>query len=283
MKRSKGIYRFVNYFDLYNLLKHKKIRYTKLSVFVDKNEGFGSFLKDLELTELRQTRKKELFEEYKILKATTYVSCWSLEPDIMAMWLLYSQDSSSFRIETTQEKFKLIKDDYNLSGDVIPERFASTYLKNIEMKYRDLIKAKKQIENKNRKFTSKLNSIPNALPKSQRTWKHYSILQEKYKDLIISGDPLSYKDKAYTYEKEIRSVMQLEPVDEDTHDYLYSGYFDLEEFPDNIYLKLPENFIKNICIDPRCPRFKKIVYTEFIKEYDIPIVESDVFGAIPII
>ena len=44
------IYRFLNFFDLYKLIKDKQLRFTSLYQLDDKNEGLGKILRSIELS-----------------------------------------------------------------------------------------------------------------------------------------------------------------------------------------------------------------------------------------
>jgi hypothetical protein len=101
------LFRFISIFELYDLLFLQRLRLTKFSVFEDENEGLGVILK-------QQTdplgRFSENLDHEKIKKNhrkilnNNYATCWSTEPNSIAMWALYSSNRDSIRVETTVGK-----------------------------------------------------------------------------------------------------------------------------------------------------------------------------------
>ncbi len=285
------IYRFVNFCDLYNLCKKNEIRFTKLHKLDDKNEGLGKVLRSFELSPAFPTNLKYLKNvEDPITRHTTYVSCWTTDPDNIAMWMLYSPDESGMRITTTVSKLYAAmgtyKRDYLNTTDPI-EGFHPGQIDVFGMDYQDLRKVKTEIE---RNVTAAHAAMRKAIKGKSgtdacRAW--YKTMREHLNDFVLENDALKYKDKNYFHEQEVRGQIKFETIneaaDEDGPNNPY-GYLldcDFEDFDDVIWFTVDEDFIEEICIDPRCVDYKKVIFEEIIDlKEKWKWVNSDAFGEV---
>ena len=107
--------------------------------------------------------------------------------------------------------------------------------------------------------------------------------RETMKSLMFTNEPWSYKDKAYDHEHEVRAVIEFEASTEEG-DSLTGGYGDRNEltsrFPTNIHVSIPNGFLEDICIDERCPAYKKAVFKSFLSKYGYALSESQVFSSL---
>jgi len=195
------IYRFLNFFDLFNLVKDKQIRFTKLHKLDDKNEGLGKILRSLELSPVFPTNLESLKNtEYPITKHSTYVSCWTTVPDNIAMWTIYSPNKSGIRIKTTVSKLYAAINNYKKDYSKI-EDFQPNQIDVFKMVYEDLKKLKNDIESKVKMTSADMReatgkSTADALrAKSKPMRKHLQ-------DPILDNDSLKYKDENYFHEEE---------------------------------------------------------------------------------
>lgn len=285
------IYRFVNFCDLYNLCKRNEIRFTTLHKLDDKNEGLGKVLRSFELSPAFPTKWEHLENvEYPITRQTTYVSCWTTDPDNIAMWMLYSPDKSGMRITTTASKLHAAMDkykrDYLNKADRI-EGFHPDQIDVFGMDYQDLRKVKSKIgANVTAAHTAMREAIKGKSgPGAGRAW--YKTMREHLKDFVLENDAMKYKDKNYFHEQEVRGQIQFETINEaadedgpdDPYDYLLGC--DFEDFADVIWFKVDEDFIEEICIDPRCLGYNKKVFKEIIgSEGKWAWVKSEAFGEV---
>ena len=99
----------MSFFELYDLIIHKKLKFTKLELMDDKNEGIFNALSaqlpsafNLGFSKTHQ----EIIDYHNQIKQNTYISCWTKVKDSMAMWLLYSSDKMSIRVKTSKEKLE---------------------------------------------------------------------------------------------------------------------------------------------------------------------------------
>jgi len=149
-----ALYRFISFFDLYNLLEHKLFRVSQATVFDDKNESFGFVLRELDGKFLAAFGAPTGFDGSKIVKTSSYISCWTTEPNKIAMWLLYSKDFEGFRIRSTRTKLKSVLADYRKSYTTSPNRITDFFPREgdnvFDVMYEDFREAKTELER--RKF-----------------------------------------------------------------------------------------------------------------------------------
>lgn len=270
------VYRFVSFFELYSLIKEGQLRLTSLHKMDDKNEGVGKILRSLELSPIVHRDR----QEQKITQHMTYITCWTTTPDNIAMWTLYSLNQENIRIKTTVSKLysAIKKINYAIHSSM---NYSPSYQDVFCLEYKNLRQCKEDIEIKLQRLKDKPQPSHYAgkaekirtLSKSRRRY-----LQE---DSILDNDTWKYKDENYTFENEVRGQIEFSATDEDSHDYCHSSLCDFSEFSDFIYAPIFENFIDEICFDPRCPKYKTKIFTEIINpNKNIHVVESHAFGTI---
>ncbi len=277
------IYRFVNFFDLYKLIKERKLRFTGLYQLNDNNEGLGKILRSLELTlafPINSVHQKNT--EYPNIKHTTYVSCWTKNSDNIAMWMLYSPDKTGIRIKTTVSKLYAAIEDYKEEyprNDNKIEDFQPGQIDVFEMDYKDLREAKKQIESNNETAIIAMREATKGKSKADACRAWYKTMRECLKDNILDNDAMKYKDENYFHEQEIRGQIEFEPTTEDALDY--EVYCDFKDFAAFVWIKVGEDFVEEICIDPRCPGYKKEIFKKIIDpKGKLNFVESEAFGVV---
>lgn len=276
------IYRFLNFFDLFNVVKDKKIRFTKLHKLDDKNEGVAKILRSFELLPVFRTGLEHLKNiEYPIIKHTTYVSCWTKVPDNIAMWTLYSPNKSAIRIKTTVSKLYTAINNYkkNYSNKIYKiEDFQPNQVDVFGMVYEDLRKVKNDIESK---VEMGVMDVPEATGKSKAEMLRAGskAMREYLKNLILEDDNL--KDKNYSHEEEVRGQLIFEPTTEDAYEYMHSSECDFSRFPNFIFPIVNDDFIEELCFDPRCEPYKIEVFKKIIDpDEELNIVNSDAFGIV---
>jgi len=276
------IYRFLNFFDLFNLVKDKKIRFTKLHKLDDKNEGVGNILRSFELSPVFRTSFEHLKNiEYPIIKHSTYVSCWTKVPDNIAMWTLYSPNKCAIRIKTTVSKLYAAINNYKKEyWDNICkiDDFQPSLVDVVKMNYKDLKKVKNDIE---LKVQMGVPDVQEATGKSKAEMLRAGSkpMVEYLKNLILEDDNL--KDENYSHEKEVRGQIIFEPTNEDVHDYMHSSECDFSEFADFIFPIVSDDFIEELCFDPRCEPYKIEVFKKIIDpDEELNIINSNAFGVV---
>jgi len=273
------IYRFLNFFDLYKLIKDKQLRFTSLHQLNDKNEGLGKILRSIELSLAFPT---DSVTEYQIIKHTTYVSCWTTVPDNIAMWMLYSPDKSGIRIKTTVAKLYAAIETYQIkypSNINKIENFQPSQIDVFRMDYKDLRKAKTEIEENNNTAITAMREAIKGKSKADACRAWYKTMREHLKDNVLDNDAMKYKDENYSHEQEIRGQIEFEPTTEEEYDYMVNC--DFKDFANFIWLTVGEDFLEEICIDPRCPDYKEKIFKEIIDpKGKMKFVKSEAFGVV---
>ena len=279
------IYRFLNFFELFKLVKDKQIRFTKLHKLDDKNEGFGKILRSLELSPAFPTNLENLKNaEYPITKHSTYVSCWATVPDNIAMWTLYSPDKSGIRIKTTVSKLYAAIDNYKkeYSDNICKiEDFQPSQVDVFKMDYIDLKKTKNAIESNVKMAFADMREAIKGKPNADACRAWYKTMRKHLKDYILENDSLKYKDENYSHEKEVRAQIIFEPTNETAYDCMYSSVCEFFQFADFIFPIVNADFIEELCFDPRCEPYKIEVFKEIIDPYEeLNIIDSNAFGVV---
>lgn len=297
------IYRIMSFFELYELIVNKKLKMSALKLMDDKNEGFGiSFLKRIPnrfngLVYDKDNQEK-LKETLTISQRTTFITSWSTEKDSMAMWLLYSKNKDSIRIKTNKEKLKKVIDShlkeivYNNHWKSEPKTIISPIPDCVvdEVNYISYDELNKKIE--------EINQLKEELLGSEQEDDYkIAIIELEIKKLFSYSKAILQKDKAFSHEKEVRATIKLsirndmtnEEVEEELkQDKLSStlGTFIMKEptekeLPNVYFIDIKENdFIEEICFDPRIPSYQKNIFMEILGlENDCRMVESNVFGS----
>jgi len=285
--RADKLYRYINFFDLYNLLEHKLLRVPQATSLDDKNEAFGFVLRELDGKYVAALGAPTGFDGERIIKTLSYISCWTAEPDKIAMWLLYSKDSEGFRIRTTRAKLNSVLMAYRNSYATLPDRIQNVSPKEdvniFDVAYEDFRKIKKELEMRNEDIERTMDSLPDTESKADRIRAFSKTARETMRTLRFTDNPWSYKDKAYEHEHEVRAVIEFEASDEEG-DSLVSGRVDwtyfADRFPSCIHMAICDDFVEDICIDERCTQFKKDVYRSFLSKYGYSLGESQVFSSL---
>ncbi len=302
---ERDLYRFVSFFELYELLTKSQLKMSRLSLMSDKNEGLGDVLKFQEsIAYSWDIRKQEKFIEFhEGVKGRTYISSWTSEPDLMAMWLLYSQDSSAVRIKTKQKKLKKSLHDFwenNHWTKHIDSKEGTIQLDNIAtVDNVDYISFEEISNSIKEKYNQYYKMIEDNVKKSGSFLPSAEIQEHMKKTVIEYNFGTLLKDKAYSHEKEVRAFFSVclrnnitreeyqELVLQDNMSAIFgtatSDYPTPDKLPNIIKIPIASDFIESICFDPRMPTYKKDVYLDLFSPYlqAIEIEESFVFGYKP--
>lgn len=279
------LYRFVSFFDLYNLLEDKKLRVSRATEFDDKNEGFGFVLRELDMKFLAAFGSPAYFDGPDIVKTLSYISSWTAAPNKIAMWLLYSKNKDCFRIRTTRTKLKSVLSNYRNTYSTNPDvrEFSPNNDDIFNVRYVNFRKAKIQLQKRNKKIEKEIAQTPATLSKAAKIRAYAKIAKETMAALKFKGNPWSFKDEAYDHENEVRAVLEFEGSNEESYS-LISNKTDWKEFtprfPICINMAISDDFLEEICIDERCPSFKKTVFRTFISKYGFSLSESQSFSSL---
>ncbi|MCW8929983.1 MAG: hypothetical protein OQL19_07090 [Gammaproteobacteria bacterium] len=267
----------------------------------DPNEGLGHVLGFLESFSYSfDIGTQEIAEHHESVKGRNYITSWTMEPDLMAMWLLYSKSNDSIRVRTSLEKLELATKDYfekNFSTNHIDSPEGTLQLDSYPyvkpVKYVSFESLSDEIKDKYKKYLeicvefAGTDSIGEQLRKLEET---------RLIDVFESG---YLKDESYSHEKEIRANISIctrnsvtkeeleEQKKQGTMSYVMGtathGYPPSSELPEIINIPIPSNFVEAVCFDPRAPEYvKKEQETILLHVFpNITIEESKAFGYKP--
>ena len=300
------IYRFMTLTELHHLLNNDTLKFARLSTMNDPNEGLGFVLGFLESFSysfgIRTQQKIEDYHEF--IKGRNYISSWTMEPNLMAMWLLYSRNNDSIRVRTSLAKLESATNDYfdnhywvnhidSPKGTLQLDSFP--YVKPV--KYVSFESLSDEIKEKYKKYRqicveySKSDSIIEELRKLEET-RSIGDFESGY-----------LKDESYSHEKEIRANISIctrngvtkdelgeqrsKETKKQTMDFVMGtathGYPPCSELPDIIHIPIPSDFIEAVCFDPRAPEYVREEQEAILRHVrpKIVIEESKVFGYKP--
>jgi len=303
LDKNQKLYRFISFYDAYDILIKKRLRLSKLSTFSDKNEGVGSILRgqDYSLFRLFYLKNEDIKKTYNNAQQNNYVSCWTQESDMIAMWAIYSEDKTSIRISTTVEKlhqiFQTIFEKMHwrrLSQQEIIREQTSNHYAIEEVDYVDFIELRDSIRNKCQEYDKKLSSLSKEHDDFYNSDRYFEESNKFLDSQIIKKDGMFLKDRAYFHECEVRAVLYTgittqEKMDkwlnQDSSSFSISDHTPIEytgedELPNYIYADLPCDFIEDICFDPRMPQYKRKIFEEMFSHLVSSISESKAFGKI---
>ena len=124
---SQTLYRTIDFFSACQVVGDRKLMVARSDTFQDRNEGVERLLAQLEAVSAgggcggmgwhdQETARRE----HEYVKSSCYVSCWSKNPDSVAMWSLYSPDFQSVRIATSAAKLCQVAE--NLLKNLLEKR-----------------------------------------------------------------------------------------------------------------------------------------------------------------
>ncbi|NQT27600.1 hypothetical protein HQ585_19755 [candidate division KSB1 bacterium] len=273
------VYRFLSFFDLYNILEFKRLRFRRVSTLDDKNEGLGLILRSLQyLPFSNDTDEREIKDICEDARKLAYVSCWCQEPENIAMWSLYSPDKSSFRVATTKEQLLNIINTCWKNYENSENKKPSYGLNNkdvLEMKYMDLQELVNDLKEKNNKYITWLRKYKQNDPRVvYGPPKHEFLDSPKFR----KSNPWCLKDKNYTHESEVRALIEFRYIGTD---FPSNSLYVIENlFSADFYVSVPDNFIHEICFDNRYCSWKREVYKDILSKYNVEITESSAFNNI---
>lgn len=295
---SQHIYRFISLYELFNLAKNKKLKLSLLAAQDDKNEGIGEILRFASpALSCLFTRSEKVSEQYVKLINNTYVTCWTTDHDSIAMWLLYSPHQESIRIKTTIGKLRSALNDFEATNNWSKHLNYTDGSKLLtwkselrQVKYVNLNDLLSEIE----KFYSEYRNMCDNHSARDLDWhtsqdgftkaflKNNKAFSEKF-DFLNEF----IKDSGFSHEKELRGLVRAGVRNSiSIDDWRASDDISLMPFssaapgvlPSFAYAETVDNFIEEICFDPRMPAYKRNVVRDALSPLSIKESESCCFG-----
>ena len=301
------VYRIVDFYSAAELITNQSFMIPSSKNFEDSNDGIGQLMAALYNTwpqsgcGVSWKSQEDLEKALDKGKKSSFVSCWSRNPESVAMWSLYSKDTCSIRIETTIEKLadlcRNAADEYNF-GHFENLRDGDTICYCVDgeihdINYRDLITVTQQIKRrvKARKRLEVRFMRNGEDPK--KLGDPMSASSKNMKDRFVDGLSLSelrhVKDVSFKHEEEIRVHIPIIKHELDQHflDTIRpsdgavkrNNEFSCinKEIPDRIFVKTPNEFVVSVAIDPRAPEYKRLFIEKYFRDLGISIKQSSCF------
>lgn len=282
----------MTFFELYNLVMNKQLKFSRLSTFEDKNEGIFQQFSSQEsiFTRYRLNSMERIKEHHKKILINTYASCWTIEPDFISLWAIYSKNKDCFRVSTTTSKLELVvkkffNDNFAMKfmDEVGSRRFVTQYYKTGEVTYHDPFVI-------NSKLQEKFKKIKQAITKNIDdigSEKFFADYQKAEDNQIIPDSGLFMKNRTYTHEQEYRATIRCGVRSDLPKEKIMEArgfqpigidFGEDHEMPNYIFIETDNTFIDEICIDPRMPEYQQTVIKDIFKKNNIPFISSDAFG-----
>lgn len=311
------VYRTLDFFSAAAIVSQRRLMFSRADTFEDKNEGVERLLRQLEVASpdsgcgMGWTDQKSARNEHERLKRSHFISCWSSNPESVAMWSLYSPDYCSVRISTSIRKLSDVVEELlrkycisrinetdlgkrivvAISGRLAPVTYVS--LAQIAAKVTRRAKARVALSDRYRK---KGQPMPTISYSDSNYWQ-----REQQRRFVELQNSCSLKDVSFQHEQEIRltvrlgeehcrpSVLKDQELLDPLHPHraalksmLGSWGFVLEvEIPEREFVTCPEDLIESVALDPRCPPHKAAFIRNWFEGYGVPVVQSTCFGYLP--
>ena len=310
------IYRIIDFFELHAILRKQCLRVAKASCFEDENEAIEEILHGLQVVagpcrggigRSWEGNYHDAIRAHTETKHSAFISSWTLKPESVAMWCLYSKEYTGVRIKTTIRKLLNIVKDFQESRSLKKLcRIGSPYtcaVGNCYIEPVHYVDSKKMFNRVVRRKRAYDKLEPILLKKGIQPYQPGQGRSERYTNFLnLPRQPYLIKDHAYFHESEVRAVIRVGRVDHDVKspdnilspENIIQGVGDLEaaqfdlpnrakedDFDHNVFLDISSDFIEEICVDARCPDFKRVEMLSVIETFGIPVVESDAFGYLP--
>lgn len=312
---DQSVYRIIDFFSACQIISDKKFMMARSDTFQDKNEGVERLLSQLEAVTagggcggMGWHDKATALREHNRVKCSSYVSCWSQNPESVAMWSLYSPDLQSVRVSTKVSKLRQIAE--NLIGSYDVRRFRTEDLGGLviasllgriaPVQYRSLKTVTKVVTRRakaHQRIAARYKRKGIDLP----LFNLESLVREQRRRLPELRESGYLKDDSFKHEEEIRVLVRLgqelctehtlgladlfEQSDEHRK-YLKDrmsvwSYLEATDVPERAFVDCADDFVETVAIDPRCPPHKAAFMRKWFETNGIRVEESNCFGYLP--
>lgn len=316
LESTTPIYRILDFFEFARMVEDHTLYVPQATRFNDENEGIDGIFRGLinkaglfrDGVGLPWKSHEEAILHHQILKTSNYVSSWTLQAESVAMWSLYSTDRCSISVQTTVGKLRHALDDYwsregkqkilNAQTDEVIQGISKVTLRQVH--YHSLAKLRSRIN----RFGKALDRLDARLARKDeflmdrwRTAFHNNTQGRSFRLLSeLTQEPFFTKDESYAHEKEVRATLELGRAQmtesalksakellrqsPSTHHYLAVFFSQpaADLCPKEIYLKVPNDFVESVRIDPRSSAHKRDFIERFASRNGIRTLEATAFG-----
>jgi hypothetical protein len=320
LRHDTPIHRTVDFFSVANILTSNSLYIPLAERLKDSNEGIDAAL-DLYAVSSGPCagitlffRDIDEFKEYhERQKRSSYISCWTQIRESVAMWALYSLDSSSVRITTTIGQLvdalrSYCEKEHDPRGAVEQGGKNGQFINSariLSVKYLSILDLSARINRRRRAYDRADSKGLIKTPGKVEEWSRRDFARaDQYKFAAFE-----LKDASFSHEMEMRAVIEAVPYDAETlaiaktemyqkidPSNLMNVVYDratlryaraiLREertkkqltVSEALFLPVPQGFITQVSIDPRCDLHKHEYMTNFFRERGIPVIPSTCFG-----
>lgn len=311
------IYRTLDFFGAASIVTAQQLMFSRADAFPDKNEGVDRLLAQLEASGPNSCGGMGWFDEKSVrvahddIKRSHFISCWSKNPESVAMWSLYSPDFCSVRVSTQIGKLQVavenLLEKYSIrhiqeedrgklvvaavSGRIAPVSYVS--LQSISARITRRLKSRVRLVER---YARKGQPMPKINEVSSRYWQREQ--QRKFNELHLT---CSLKDSSFGHEAEVRLAVRLgeEPCgsgifDEQiwldpSHQYhhllkdhiRFWGFVRKTPLPEREFVACPSDLVDSVALDPRCPAHKAAFMKKWFLDHGVPVAQSTCFGYLP--
>jgi len=311
------VYRTLDFFGAAKIIISNQLMFSRADTFDDKNEGVDRLLAQLQASQpnsgcgMGWHNNETARAQHERIKKSHYISCWSLNPESVAMWSLYSPDFCSVRLSTTISKLSVVVenliDKYDLArlteANLNQQVAVSVEGRISPVVYVSLSDICQRIARRRKAY----NRLADRYDRKHLPMPYLTDIDPKYllrqQQRLVPGlgTTCGLKDQSFKHEAEVRLTVRLgeekcEPwvldkraLLDPNHQYHSILKGDLRAWrfvstlslPEREFVTCPANLIDTVAIDPRCPTHKADFMRLWFKEHNIPVVESNCFGYIP--
>ena len=310
------VYRIADFFSVAQMLERQKLWLTRVSAYEDLNEGIDRLVAGLFVAgglgphSMRFGAHDEMTTDALVRRerASHFVSCWSINPESVAMWSMYSPDRASIKLQTTVGNLqelcaRAVIEDWKLvqrKPDVAPRsRLAEARV--VSAHYEDLHDLAKRLSRRAALAQRLIKAPPQLHGKRERTSGKQWF--DRLRPALDRG--VFLKHRAYAYEQEVRVSIRVgweESMKELAGARLADDMFraaqkgDQKDFEaligicaaiqtadeangrSQLVVSMPEGMFQSACVDPRAPAYKRQFIENVLQRHGVEVTESHVFG-----
>jgi len=312
-----ALYRTTDFFSAAAIITNRELMFSRADTFSDKNEGIDRLLVQLEASTpgsgcgMGWHDGQTARAHHEQVKRSHYISCWSLSPESVAMWSLYSPDCCSVRISTTASKLRC-------ATEALLEKYSVARLSNNDLHQRVVVSAAGHIApveyaslswitrrvtrrvKAHRRIAERYARLGRAMPLLTEVGPRY-FKREQQRRFTELRTTCRLKDTSFAHEAEVRLIVRLgeetcspgilewQALLDPNHQYHSVLKDDLRSWgsvssaslPLREFVPCPRDLVHTVAIDPRCPSHKATFMREWFRNHGIPVVESTCFGYLP--
>lgn len=281
------IFRVISFYELIGIIEKNKLRFARMDTMDDPNEAITSVL-DSEIGAAfmgSEFDPHETHKRHKMNQRAVYISCWTREPDNIAIWSIYSPDKDRVMVRTSAGKLKA-------AMNTLDERFLGlgneVFVKNKDVsnvKYVNLQDLKNQWSLR----AEAMRVAKKADKKAGRDddeWSAESIQLRKLRGTDLQT-PYLKKDERYEYEREVRAVFTLKARAEvfkiEATPFASNGERALcaqDSIPEQIEIPVSSDFIEEIVLDGRMSLWQRQAVEYVLQKYDRTAKVSGAFSSL---